>query len=578
MTVIRKHEDLPSFHYLVSGRPEADTSLSIEGKTARSGMAAIIQIIDKESGKPSEVGVPADEFFRNLRTGGPQGHQVQVIYLMTPRFYENRRQVRNEHVEFTKKVGELSGGASNFSAKPKNRIVTESVLDLIHEEAAERKSRVGSLSKEEISRAQARFKDLCQTAMNEGASDIHIEVQEGAPAQILFRVDGQLQKYYSESKEAMDLVCRAAYGTLTERGSINDEFSPKKYQNAPILMDLDQGKVRLRYASLPVAPNGYNVVLRLLPIGVQSKHKTFPELGYSMDQAELIERGFGRASGVVIITGVTGSGKSTTLHNAMEEIATSRPTKKIRTLEEPVETNIRGASQTPILRSENDKDSASPFTNALKACMRADPDVLMVGEIRDKETAELAFQASQTGHQVATTLHTQSWIGVADRLRLMGISYGEIAQPGLLSALIYQALLPVLCEHCRIPADQYTPHGHLEEGALKRLRSIATEEERRNIYFKGPGCSHCNGRGTVGRTICAEVALVTNAILRRIAKGDIMGAIEVWRNTRVDEPGDMTGRWASEHALWKMRQGLVSPLDVEEKFQFLDEIGKEDEE
>ncbi|WP_018940595.1 GspE/PulE family protein [Thioalkalivibrio sp. K90mix] len=463
---------------------------------------------------------------------------------------------------------------ARLHAKPK--IATAAIIEAMYE----RNNEVVNGAIEDVSEEQQEFDKLGRYAFDNGVSDIHIEVTS-EQAQILMRQHGRLRHYKDLAPAKATAICSAVYNTMSEAGSTRDSFNERKFQNAVIDRPYDEGRVRFRYASMPVAPNGFNVVLRLLPVGVESAHKSFEDLGYAPAHTQSMQRAMARSSGMVIIAGTTGSGKSTTLKNAMEGVATANPDQKIRTIEEPVEYSIRNTSQTPVVRDDKEKDGANsskPFADAIKAAMRADPDRMLVGEIRDKITAELAIQASQTGHGVATTLHAESWSGIFDRLGLLGIQMGVLAQPGLIAGLAYQKLMPVLCEHCKISFHQWVDEqadmeNPKDSGFVDRVRRVVPDADLVMVYMTGPGCRQCKGTGITGQTVCAEVVLPTNAMLDAVRHGDVVKLRQLWREQRNDsDPDDMSGRTAFEHALLKMRHGICDPKDVESKFMRLDEV------
>jgi type II secretory ATPase GspE/PulE/Tfp pilus assembly ATPase PilB-like protein len=375
---------------------------------------------------------------------------------------------------------------------------------------------------------------------------------------------------YNSRDSALRMV-RTAYSTLADPDSRADAFSEREYQNAMIERDYDRGRVRFRWASLPIFPDGCEVVLRLIPVGVKETHKTFEELGYDRHHEDMIRRIFARSVGITIIAGTTGSGKSTTLKHAIEGIASERKGTKIRTIEEPCEFVISGASQTPVVRPKDENTKKNPFVDAIKACMRADPDILMIGEIRDIETARLAIQAVRSGHQAMSTIHADSALTVVDRMVGMGIERDAIGSVGLISGLIYQKLVQVLCPKCRVPARK-----HAEErpnGTVERLLHMYGGDLPVSMYFKNPeGCPHCNGTGIVGRTVCAEVIRPTIEMTDCFRSGDSIGAYKLWRQDVAHaNPFSVAGRSAFEHALIKAHQGICSPEDVEHAFEWLDD-------
>lgn len=559
MEVVSKIDNLPPYHLAFYSEASGWLKLSIDGAD-KNFVVVLVQVIDRETKEP--INIDADEeITQEWLTNKPQ-YGVKLNLVCTEVMFEKNKPLVS-HV--THQMREKLNGQIRASNPV---LATASVIQAISErEDAGQKI----ITPVERTAAIAQFDRITQAAIDKGASDIHYEIRQ-SQASVYFRIDGNLRKYMDLATKEARAIVYSVYNTQVESGSTRDDLNERKMQNAVIDRQYSVGQVRLRFGSMPVSPNGLDVVMRILLTGVEQKHLSFLELGYEKSQARDIARAFGRASGVTIIAGTTGSGKSTTLKNAIEGLIKEHPAKKFRTLEDPVEYRIAGASQTSIIRDDKDSDNSRPFTDALKACLRTDPDFIMIGEVRDKTTAIMALQAAQTGHQVATTLHTESWSGILNRLAVMGLDYPTIGQPGLLSGLIYQKLLPVLCPHCKKPLSSVTETEE-NHGVLERIRSSLNENQIKKVSVVGDGCPACAMNGTKGRTICAETAVMTNKILRFVTEGDIYGAIGEWRSLRNEF--DMKGRRAEEHAVSKMIEGIVSPIDVEAGFRYIDEIVQE---
>lgn len=414
-------------------------------------------------------------------------------------------------------------------------------------------------------------------AYRAGASDIHLTSNMGR-GEIKFRIHGELEPYPLSltDEHALELAA-SMFNTLVEADSTREGFNARVPQDAAVTRAFNDVTLRLRYSGLPIAPSGLDVTLRLIPIGVAVEPKTPLELGYSKDQSETLERVFARSSGLILFLGTTGSGKSTSMANLLMKVVKDRPGKKLRTVEDPVEIIIPGASQTAVVRDSRKGEGAthqSPYVDVMRALMRSDPDYLMVGEIRDSDTAELALHAVRSGHLCVSTLHADGAPIAYDRLAGMGVSRQDLASVGLVAALVYQRLVPVLCPHCRITAKEIARSGSKEHaGVMRRLVTYLNGRPMDGIFFRNPaGCSECKRRGVIGRTVCAEILQPTPTMLRAIVQADSTALWKAWRAT-IDEDRDdvMRGRTAFEHALLKMRQGLVSPVSVEGEFKYLDE-------
>jgi Type II secretory pathway, ATPase PulE/Tfp pilus assembly pathway, ATPase PilB len=416
----------------------------------------------------------------------------------------------------------------------------------------------------------AEFDRICEEAIALRASDIHI-VSNGSTGAIYLRVDGKLEHYQELPADHALALCTSAYNTLTDASSVNDSFNPNKPQDSAIERHLKVGRYRFRFSSLPTAPSGFDVTLRPMPIGAMRRRLTPTELGFSKDQERLLERLMSRSAGMLLFAGTTGAGKSTSMANLLQKLAEDWPGKKIRTVEEPVELLIPGVSQHPVTRKSDD---GHEFKVVLRQLMRSDPDVVMIGEIRDGDTAHVAIQIVRSGHFCISTVHAHGAPLCFDRLGGMGVDRRDLASVNLIAGLVYQKLLPLLCPSCKIEASSLDlaelPHDAVER--LKRVKAV-NGGTLSGIFLRRPGgCPHCSQRGAMGRTVCAEILQPTLDMLPAIAAGD---SREVWRQWRATinhaDPADMTGRTAFEHALWKMRQGLVSPVDLEAEFHYLDE-------
>lgn len=443
--------------------------------------------------------------------------------------------------------------------------VKQEVLDLIYENAAKNGVAIPAAGDSSDSDVQKEFDAIASEAFRQGASDIHITIERGK-AYIKLRIDGELEIFRDLTPEKAITLVRTAYNTLHEDGSTTGSFNPRDYQDAAIERIYPEGLIRFRYSGLPLAPAGNDVTLRVIPIGVEAKSRSLGEGGFLPEQEELLERIFANSSGLVLVCGTTGSGKSTTLATALEQLAVDRPGKKIRTLEDPVEYRIHGTYQTPAPRD-------GEFANALRQFLRADPDVIMVGEIRDAETAKVTIQAVRSGHLCVSTLHTEGALTCYERLDGMGVPRADLSSVGLIAGLIFQRLLPVLCPTCKVPATKALESADRKlSGILERARMV-NDGTLDGIFVKhSGGCASCSGRGTIGREACVEIFRPTADMMEAVKSGN---SVELWRRWRAtipaDRPDDMTGRTAFEVAIWKMRQGRMSPVSVEHEFHFLDE-------
>ena len=348
---------------------------------------------------------------------------------------------------------------------------------------------------------------LLTKAVREQASDIHVEPFEKRLA-VRYRVDGVMQKLYDPPREIAPLIISRL--KVMAKLDISERRLP---QDGRISLRVAGRPVDIRVSTLP-SGHGERVVLRLLD--KQAGRLDLEHLGMPEGAHTALKRALSVSDGIILVTGPTGSGKTTTLYAALSRLNTSRYS--ILTVEDPIEYYIDGIGQTPV-NNKVDLD----FARGLRAILRQDPDIVMVGEIRDVETAEIAVQASLTGHLVLSTLHTNTAVGAVTRLRDMGVEPFLLASS--LTALVAQRLVRVLCPDCKRPS---TPT-HAE---LKVLG--ATVSQAANVHT-AHGCEKCNHNGYVGRTGIYEVVEVDETMVRMIHDGESEHAIEA--HARTKQPG-----------------------------------------
>jgi len=327
-------------------------------------------------------------------------------------------------------------------------------------------------------------------AVNDRASDIHFEPFE-KEFRIRYRVDGALYEMAPPPRRlALPLISRIK---VMSGLNIAERRLP---QDGRIQLSIGGRSIDLRVSTLPTQ-FGESVVLRVLD---QSNVQLSVEnLGMPDDVYEKFTGDILKPNGIVIVTGPTGSGKTTTLYSGLKRVNTID--RKLLTAEEPVEYNIEGIMQVPVKES-----TGNTFANILRAFLRQDPDIIMIGEIRDVETAQIAVQASLTGHLVFSTLHTNDAAGAVTRLIDMGIEPFLIAST--LQAVLGQRLVRTVCDQCKTP---YEP----EDDVLDMLGLTRADIGDRSFYY-GSGCSYCNDTGYHGRRGLYEYLTVTEGIRHMI--------------------------------------------------------------
>lgn len=463
-----------------------------------------------------------------------------------------------------------------------------------------------------------KINDMFYHAAKARASDIHLEINADF-AKVRIRVDGIIEPLYetSFSTSSGEAIARVIYTTLSLAGSA--DFNPKTQQDSVasgIFGTKDEKfKLKIRVATTETI-NGFDMTMRLIPITEDSSFRSLEDM-YSPKLAKQIKDAVDESEGLVIFSGTTGSGKSTSVQNILLAVLKDNSNRiKVITIEDPPENIIKNTSQIPVRRDKSGS-GAEGFGKAIKTAMRSDPDIILIGEIRDQQTAQLAVQAVQSGHKTYSTIHTDSAITIIKRLEMFGIARDVLATPKFISAFIYQKLLPKLCAHCcldlkkdgvpnRIPlktflldegvckSNEFDQHLRKSNGRnmirylqdvgvidvlnaerlvreyneinstksknalFKRMTDSFGDLSNHNIKFQGSGCKNCKN-GIKGRILIAEVVRPDFEMLKLIENGTNASITEYWKR-------NLGGKYAQENAYEKILTGEISPYDVEKLF------------
>jgi general secretion pathway protein E len=380
---------------------------------------------------------------------------------------------------------------------------------------------------------------LIARALEMRSSDIHIEPFEGELV-VRFRVDGVLRIV-----DAPPVASAAAVVSRIKVMSNLNIAERRLPQDGRIKMRIEGREVDMRISTVPTM-HGESVVIRLLDQGGASLD--LAQIGFDEHAQRQFERLLARPQGIILVTGPTGSGKTTTLYAALGRLNT--PERKILTVEDPVEYQIRGVNQIQI-RPNIDLT----FANALRSILRQDPDVIMIGEMRDTETARIAVQAALTGHKVLSTLHTND--APSSVTRLLDMHVEDYLLTSTLDGILAQRLVRRLCPHCREP---FHPEPHwLHETGLERLAAGRAVELHRPV-----GCPRCEHSGYRGRTTILELLVMNDAVRRVILEQRSADAI---RQVAVAE-GMISMR---EDGYKKALAGLTTVEEVERVTQVADD-------
>ena len=334
---------------------------------------------------------------------------------------------------------------------------------------------------------------VIMNAFQQRASDIHLEPMEHR-FRVRYRVDGVLQEVDSPPKRLQAAILSRV--KIMAAMKISEKRIP---QDGRIQMNVRGRELDLRVSTVP-SSHGESIVMRILD--KQSLNLGLPSLGFFADDQQTFERLISLSDGILLVTGPTGSGKTTTLYACLNHI--NKPDRKIITVEDPVEYQLSGVNQVQVR-----EDIGMTFTSALRAILRQAPNIVMVGEIRDLDTANIATEASLTGHLVFSTLHTNDAPSAVSRLLDIGVKPFLVASS--LRAAMAQRLCRSICEHCK---EEFEP----SYSDIEALGTAASQQLGNVTLYRGRGCNHCGLTGYSGRKGIFEIFLVSDEIQKLIYK------------------------------------------------------------
>jgi type IV pilus assembly protein PilB len=344
---------------------------------------------------------------------------------------------------------------------------------------------------------------LILQALNERASDIHIEPTPHA-LRIRFRIDGVMH----DTSSASPSIAQAVVSRLKVLGEM-DIAEHRIPQEGRVSVSMSDRQIDLRLATLP-SVYGETVVMRLLD--KSRSLRTLPELGFAPDTLDRYAKAYHQPYGVIVVTGPTGAGKTTTLYATLAEILTSE--KSVVTVEDPVEYQIDGVTQVQI----NPK-AGLLFSTALRSILRSDPDIVLIGEVRDPDTAKIAMEAALSGHLVLTTLHTNTAAATPLRLTEMGVE--PFLVTSAVGSVLTQRLARVLCSVCKEPYDASEKEFYAAGYADADLENYDI-----STLYRAIGCRTCAHTGYLSRAVLAEVMNVSEEIERMIIQQASIAEVE----------------------------------------------------
>lgn len=401
---------------------------------------------------------------------------------------------------------------------------------------------------------------ILKMAVDRRASDIHIR-NFAKHTEIWMRIDGFLQLDKKDVLKSEDggAICGTIYRSMCDEA--DSDYVVSRAQDARIKAEFANkaGLVSARVATTPT-DQGNLMVIRLL---YRNARYSLIDMGYMSQQNDVLRRMTKRTHGVNIFSGATGSGKSTSLEVLLSELLAYTQYKiNVLTIENPPEYVIAGAVQTSIKCDSKDHEAlAREWARSISRSLRLDPDVMMVGEIRDKDSAIAAFKLAMTGHGVWATLHANDAVAILDRLKSEGVDLDIVTDASTVTGLINQSLVPKNCESCKRP---YLRHKHEVEPDLRERIEMHCDVEK--VFLKGNdrGCPHCGGRGYHGRTVVAECVVPTQSFMNVYKREGKAAARAYW-------VGQMRGITKNQHLIHKVNEGMVDPLLGEQSVCPLDE-------
>lgn len=382
------------------------------------------------------------------------------------------------------------------------------------------------------------FEGCLVEAVRQGVSDIHIVAAEGNRTNFYFRVDGNLKLWHCQE----NTMPEAVMAVIKDRTKGVDRFEREMSQDGFIQRVIDGHQLRFRVSIMPIVTTEFKHKFESVVIRVLDDRKVITDLnklGLQGPAKNFFYKAIQKPQGIVILTGPTGSGKSTTLIAALYQVID--PTVNVLTIEEPVEYIIKGARQLKI-------GPKMSFEQSIRGILRHDPDIVLVGEMRDKVTAETAIKLANTGHLVFSTLHTNDAPSAVARLYKMGIEPFLIAYA--INIIVAQRLIRTLCKICKQPIDESEKEDLLKFGF--------TEEDLANhTFYKAVGCDKCNG-GYKGRAAIHEALYFTKAI-----KNIVLNAGEKVDENAIREQASKDGMWTLRRSgMERMKEGVTTLEEV----------------
>ncbi len=449
-------------------------------------------------------------------------------------------------------------------------------------------SRQSAIARLDDNAVRRRIVETLQKAVEMGANDIHVEASEGR-TRIEFRIDGALRLWETWTQKEGEQMLSAVYShSVGQSGATANWQEPQAAMltaaaTGPDALMLPKGVISVRCQWVPLSDGGRYLDMRLQYDSAHLFGENFimadvDSLGFSQEQLRVIQSLRAAPGGMRVFAGPVNQGKTTTLRVTLNRrMAETNMQLNCLLVEDPPEGGILGSRQVGVSSSVKDEQRERTFVEIMRCALRLDPDIVMLGEIRDIQTAQFAFRLALTGRQVYTTTHVYSALAVPQRLRDIGLEPYLVYDHHLLRGMICQRLLRGLCPSCRIPVKEAVKElgPHYQDLTRRARAGLAlmdahraghsgslydhlTEPDMAQVYVANPdGCSNCY-KGRVGRTICAEVIETDQKLMELLLDNRLEDARQYWLS-----PTGMNGVTMLWHSLEKIRRGEVSPEDAE---------------
>jgi type II secretory ATPase GspE/PulE/Tfp pilus assembly ATPase PilB-like protein len=451
-------------------------------------------------------------------------------------------------------------------------------------------NRRSATSKLDDNSVRRRIVECLQNAVDQGANDVHIDSGDDR-TRVEFRIDGALRLWETWTQKEGEQFLSAVYShSVGQSGATANWQEPQaamltSMATGPDALILPRGVIGVRCQWVPLSNGGRYLDMRLQYDSAHLFGEDFimadvDSLGFSREQLRVIQSLRQLPGGMRVFAGPVNQGKTTTLRITLNRrMAETNMQLNCLMVEDPPEGGVIGARQVGVSSSVKDEQREKSFVEIMRCALRLDPDIVMLGEVRDIQTAQFAFRLALTGRQVYTTTHVYSALAIPQRMRDIGVDPYLVYDEHLLRGLICQRLLRGMCSECRIPADKVIDElGPIYIDLLKRVRAglavmdayrktgvegagvyeHLSEPDMSNVFFLNPeGCSHCY-KGRVGRTVCAEVIESDQKIMTLLLNNKLEEARQYWLS-----PRGLNGVTMLWHALEKIRRGEVAPQDAE---------------